>query len=181
MLRLEKLLYKKIFCGTSRGFTLVEVVIAIVVLGMMVAAIPTSMIVISNAQFRQNESRIGENIARSQFEYIKAQPYIWGNETSINDQTGKHERVSYDSIDLTGELESYGIRVLAEPIDPVTRERLRDIYGEAYDGQDGGVQEIEITVFGWRNDEEGDARYIFRIINYKVAREFEISGYTVER
>lgn len=189
-----------VFAGKSSGATLVEVVIAIVVLGLMVATIPPVMVLAFDSQSRQNELRIGQSLTRSQFEYIKAQEYIWGNETDI-DETEHHMRVRYAEVGRP--LESYGIRVLAEPIyinledpgDPYIGKCLRDIwyekFGEEYNGQDMGVQEIEVIVFGYRYappcdpddpgcDLEGeDVREILTSTDYKVARGLEVSGYEV--
>jgi len=195
-----KRLLCKIISGRSRGATLVEVVIAIVVLGLMVATIPPVMVLAFDSQSRQNELRIGQSLTRSQFEYIKSQEYIWGN-TTDTDETGRHMRVMYAEVGRS--LESYGIVVLAEPIyinledpeDPYIGKRLRYIwyekFGEEYSGQDWGVQEIEVIVFGYRYappcdpDDPGcdlmkdDVREILRSTDYKVARGLEISGYEV--
>lgn len=170
----------RIFGGGSSGATLIEMVIAVVVLGLMSASIPPVMVLMADSGFRQNELRIAQDLTRSQFEYIKAQDYRWGNETEIDPGSGCHKRVVYDLLDMSGPLGSYGIRVLAWPIDPVTHVRFCDISQEdCCNGRDEGVQEVEITVFGWRLDPEGDVKYILMTTNYKVDRSLEIQGYEV--
>jgi hypothetical protein len=44
-----------------------------------------------------------------------------------------------------------------------------------------GIQQVTITVFGWRMDPNNDLKYILRTTNYKVDRSLQISGYEVHR
>jgi len=93
-LLLGKKLFKRALGGGSRGATLIEVVIAVVVLGLLVAAIPTAMVVVINAQTRQNEVRVAESLTRSELEYIKAQNY-------------RQDCLPYSNL---GDLETYTVR-----------------------------------------------------------------------
>lgn len=81
-------LVKGIRCNSlqrgSRGSTLVEVVIAIVVLGLITSSVPPVLIMLNNQQYRWNEQTIAESLVRTQIEYIKGCPYIYGNATVPN-------------------------------------------------------------------------------------------------
>jgi len=153
---------RKALCHSGKGATLIEVVIAVVVLGVMVAAIPPVMVMVSNAQFRQNEMKIAENLTQSQFEYIKAQPYTpadeWGNGL-----------LPYLPVARPS---GYGLYINAEPIYPGN---LTSSFPDDY-----GVQRITVTVFGWRVDSNDYTKYILETTDYKIDRWLEISGYYVE-
>lgn len=150
-------------CRSSRGATLIEVTIAVVILGLLLASIPPAMMVISRSRFNQTEMRIAESITRSQFEYIKSQDYQWGNATVP----------SYTGAPLPDFLTtSYGVsQPIAHPIDPEGN--------PLPPGTDYGVQEIEIVVYGWRYAQGGEEE-LLRTTNYKVARpDLVVSGYEV--
>jgi len=168
--------HKKVLAGKSRGATLVEAVIAIIVLGFIVMSIPPVMVLAIESQSRQNELRIGQSLTSSQFEFIKAQGYKWGNEPG-------NEYVRYDRV--VPPLEGYDMSVWARPIDPDTHEYLPG-------GQDEGVQEIKVIVYSYRyappcdpsldptcNLEGEDVREILTSTDYKVERSLEISGYEI--
>ena len=138
----------------KRGFTLIEVVIAIAVLGIVVASVPAAVMAIHNAQFKQNELRISERMARAQFEYIKSQEYIPGNTTA----PGLPKYLEIPS----PEVGSYFIKVTAYPIDPETYERLI-----TNPEDDQGLQEIEVIVFGIHGE---SAAPLYETSDYKVHR-----------
>ena len=148
------------FFKAERGATLTEVVIAIVVIGFVVASVPAAMMAIHNAQFRQDELRIAESLTRNQFEYIKSQDYIWGNTTHTYPPV-------YDEVNPP--LGSYFMDVMAYPIDPVTYARL-DPAGKGY-VDDGGLQEIVITVYGFRTraTQSGEYLPVIETKNYRAA------------
>ena len=79
---------KRIWCNSlhrnSRGSTLVEVVIAVVILGLITSSVPPVLIMLNNQQFKWNEQTIAESLVRTQIEYIKGSPYIYGNTTVPN-------------------------------------------------------------------------------------------------
>jgi len=147
----------------KRGFTLTEVVIAIAVLGFVVASIPTALIVVSKMQARQDERRVAEYLTRSQLEYVKSQPYIWRNVTG--DCVYKGYPPCYDKVQFA---ENYYIDVLAIPIYRDTYEPLPILSGPSGPYvEDEGIQEIFISVYGARNP--GDMSPVLVTTNYKVA------------
>ena len=147
-----------------------EVVTALIVMGLLVASVPPSMIAIINYQTRQNEKRIAENIARNQIEYIKAQDYIWGNDTYP---------IRYDII--RPEI-NFGISVEAVPLslsnDPETGNPWPADYWEPYTDEetgnvtifDEGVQEITVTAWGFGGSPLApkSTRPVFEIKFYKT-------------
>ena len=100
---------------SSRGATLVEVVIAIVVLGLITSSVPPVLILLNNSQFKWNEQTVAESLIRTQIEYIKGCPYIYGNATVPNP--------AYKTVlDADGNMtvlvpdEDYRIDVIARPV-----------------------------------------------------------------
>ncbi len=151
---------RRVFQGSSRGFTLVEVMITLVILGFLVLSIPAALLAITNAQFRANEMRMAELLTRNEFEYVKGQDYIWGNMTYP---------VQYDLVPAST---NFGFNVKAQPIDPETGQpnpTYQD--GNVTLVQDDGIQLITVTVygFGYRSGESGQKPLLVST-NYKVAR-----------
>lgn len=63
------------FRGSSRGFTLIEVVIAIALIGIVGAAILSALSTASLALIIADTRATAESIARTQMEYVKNQEY----------------------------------------------------------------------------------------------------------
>jgi len=103
-------LVKRIWCNSlksnSRGSTFVEVVIAVVVLGLITSSVPPVLILLNNQQFKWNEQTVAESLVRSQIEYIKGSPYIYGNTTVPNPV--------YATVPVP--TDGYRINVIARPI-----------------------------------------------------------------
>jgi prepilin-type N-terminal cleavage/methylation domain-containing protein len=151
---------KNRFTGNCRGFTMIEVAIAMVVLGFIVASIAPVMALNVKNQVKYEEERIADNLTRAQFEYIKSQEYNWGNESWP---------VTYDTVipDI-----KYGIDIDITPIDPNTRLPL-------YAFEDMGVQEITVTVFGYGLGSEDPLKFLLQTTGYKVHRSVQITGYEI--
>ncbi len=153
---------RKVAAGRSRGATLTEIVIAIVVLSFVVASIPTAMIVVHNMQAQQDERRVAEFLTRNQLEYIKSQCYIWGNVTGDCEYQRMNCQgypICYDTVEFT---ENYHLEVIAIPIDPITYEPLPEQSGPYVNDQ--GIQEITIRVM-----KPGQTTPVLVTTNYKVA------------
>jgi type II secretory pathway pseudopilin PulG len=101
---------KRICCNSlhrsSKGATLVEVVIAIVVLGLITSSVPPVLILLNDQQFKWNEQTVAESLVRTQFEYIKGSPYIYGNATVPNPV--------YTTVPVPSD--GYRIDVIARPV-----------------------------------------------------------------
>jgi len=85
----------------EKGFTLIEVVVAIAILGILAAAFMAALAGASRALFVADERATAESLARSQMEYVKSQPY------SDNGST------PYLYIDLTS-FPNYGLTYTAD-------------------------------------------------------------------
>ena len=66
---------RRAFRGSSRGFTLIEVVIAIALLGIIGAAVLSALSTASLALINADKRATSESLARSQMEYVKTKPY----------------------------------------------------------------------------------------------------------
>jgi type II secretory pathway pseudopilin PulG len=147
-------LVKRICCNSlhrsSRGATLVEVVIAVVVLGLITSSVPPVLILLNNQQFKWNEQTVSESLVRTQIEYIKGCPYIYGNATVPNPD---YKRVSFPT-------DGYRIDVIAQPIqiDSGTR-----VHSPLPSGQDKGIQDITVEVYHLD-------KLVLSARNYKVDR-----------
>ena len=145
-------------CRKGRGDTLIEVLLAVVVLGFLVVAVPPAMVAVVNAQFQQSQLNLAQNLSQSQFEYIKAQPY------------NPYPWSSFPPYNQVQPPSGYSMQVAYNLIDPSTG-NITSV--------DKGVQMVTITVFGWQGNAQGDLRYILVTTDYKVNRSLQISGYGV--
>ena len=160
---------KRICCNSlhrsSRGATLVEVTIALIVLAFLVGSVPAAMLAVSNAHFRANEIRMAENLTRNEFEYIKSQDYKLGNVT--------YPLVGKDGYQLILPDSGFGLHVDAWPIYPSTGNEIEIDYGQlpVVYKHDYGIQLITVEVYGFgqRYGEPG-AKALLVSTNYKVAR-----------
>ncbi len=136
-----------------------EVMIAIIVLGLIVASIPAAVMAIHNAQYKQNEQRIAENLARYEIEYIKSQNYVPGNATTIAEFNKAYDL----GTPIRG---GYIAMVDYYPINRVDYTPYARGNSTAY-VKDDGIQEIVVTVFGPRGQQLGP---LYQTIDYKVLR-----------
>jgi prepilin-type N-terminal cleavage/methylation domain-containing protein len=60
---------------SEKGFSLIEVIIAIALLGVISAAFFGALFTVSKATFTSDELATAESLARSQLEYVKNAPY----------------------------------------------------------------------------------------------------------
>ena len=134
---------RKALLGSSRGATLVEVVIAVVVLGLITASVAPVLVLITKSQFSWSEQRVAESLTRNQIEYVKVAAYIPGYETLPQ----------YAEVPRP---DTYDIVIVAQPIDPVTKLPLAS-------GQDEGIQEITVSIYHVD-------RLVLQTKNYKVDR-----------
>jgi len=126
---------RKAFQGSSRGFTLIEVVVAIALLGTIAIAVLSALSTASLALMTADVRATAESLARSQMEYVKNQGYIDYSDPERNPE-------DYDEI----EADPYTVEVVAEPIDPDTYEPYPYIEEEGAFYQDDGIQQITVSV-----------------------------------
>ena len=170
MLMRCKQVSRKVLRGYSGGATLVEVVIAVLVLAILVGSVPAAMIAVSNAHFRANQIRIAENLTRSEFEYIKSQNYILGNVTYP--LVGGPEGYQLIPVDDAG----FGFTVDAWPIYPGNGTAVKKVVtgdetnpGPTLYEYDFGIQLITVAVYGLGQRSE-QSKTLLVSTDYKVAR-----------
>ena len=110
--------------GSSRGFTMIEVVIAIALIGIIGVAVLSALSTASMALIIADERATAESLARSQMEYVKNSPY---DDTS--------DPLEY-SPDQGAVPEGYNIYIEAVRLDPE----------DDGDEDDDGIQKITVTV-----------------------------------
>ena len=133
----------------EKGFSLIEVIIALALLGIIGIAFLSGLATASKATFIADERTTAESLARSQMEYVKNQDYI---------------DYSADPHDVYGEITppaGYSIDSTAVPFDPDTGVPYSET-GGVFD-QDDGIQKITVTVS--HNGEE-----VITLEGYKVNR-----------
>ena len=124
----------------EKGFTLIEVMIAIALLGIIAVAFLGALATASRALVIADERTTAESVARSQMEYVKNQNY-----DAINDPP------QYSL--LSSIPDGYTIVVTAERLDPV---------GDGT-GNDDGIQKITVTV-------SHNGKEVITLEDYKVNR-----------
>jgi len=111
--------------GSSRGFTMIEVVIAIALIGIIGVAVLSALSTASMALIIADERATAESLARSQMEYVKNSPY-----DNVNDPP---EYLPDPGADPEG----YDIVITAERLNPDPDNPPED---------DDGIQKITVTV-----------------------------------
>lgn len=144
---------RKAFQGSSRGFTLIEVLVALALFGIIAIAFLGGLATASRAVFIADERTTAESLARSQLEYVKNQDYIYYSKPAHDD---------YHLIGLGEEgSKGYTVKVEVEPIDPETGEAYDEGEG-VFDGDDG-IQKITVIV-------SHDDKVVITLEGYKVDR-----------
>ncbi len=110
----------KIVIKNERGIGLIEVLVALAILGIVAAAFLSGLATATKAIYIADVRTTAESLARSQMEYVKNQPY---------DDTLP---IAYDEISDP----DFNIDITAERLDPE---------GDGFDDDDG-IQKITVTV-----------------------------------
>lgn len=140
MQRGGKRLLSKIFGGGSRGATLVEVLIAVVVLALITSSVPPVLLLLVNSEYRWTEQTVAESLARTQMEFVKGCTYIPG--IYIN---GTVQNPNYGNVSVPDS--SYQITVDAVPLKLLPRERVQNEHlGTARRGNGDDVFKTEHAI-----------------------------------
>lgn len=91
-----------ILMKSEKGFALIEVVIAIAIMGIIAAAFMSALAGASRALFIADERATAESLARSQLEYIKSQDYS-DNGTGYTTISSTDYAITYISENVTGQ------------------------------------------------------------------------------
>jgi prepilin-type N-terminal cleavage/methylation domain-containing protein len=143
---------RKGFQGRSRGFTLVEVLITIALIGAISVAFFSFMSAAASALIHADERTIAESLARSQMEYVKDQGY---NSTLVNDQV-TYPKIPYIptgytiwSVNRTGGVVNVVNNVIGIPWDSTDNKPATS---------DTGLQKIALVI-------EHEGKQIYTFIN----------------
>ena len=124
----------------EKGFSLIEVLVALAILGLIGAAFLMALATASKAIIIADERTTAESLARSQIEFVKSQDYI---DYHLHDPSEVY-------LEITPLPTNYSIVFIAEPIDPTTGLPYTgpdgDPDGDGVYGQDDGIQRITVTV-----------------------------------
>jgi len=148
---------RRAFRGSSRGFSLIEVVIAIALIGIIAVAIMGSLSYASTVLIITDRQATAESLARSQLEFVKNQYYI---------DYSDPDRDPADYAVIPEYPEGYTIEIVAEPIDPDTYEPYPYIEEDGAFYKDDGIQKITVTV-------SHDGKAIITLEGYKRNPEIE--------
>jgi len=141
---------RRAFQGHSRGFTLIEVLIALALFSIIAITFLGGLTTASMAVLTADVRATAENLARAQMEYVKNQDYI---------DYYDPDRDPEDYAVIGGYSEHYDIEIIVEPIDPEGQLYPYDEEKGAFDGDDG-LQKITVTV-------SHEGRVIFTLAGYK--------------
>ncbi len=125
---------------SEKGFTLIEVIIAIALLGIIAAGFFMALSTASKAIILADERTTAESLARSQMEYVKNQAYDDTNNPPVYQQ-------------LPSPPTDYTINITAEWLDP---------NGDGT-ANDDGIQKITVTV-------SHNTKQVITLEDYKVDR-----------
>ena len=140
----------KAFQGHSRGFTLIEVLIALALFAIIGIAFAGGLATASRAVLTADVRTRAESLARTQMESVKNEDYIDYSESGHGNYTVIEE-------DL------YPVQVVVEPIDPDTYESYTYNEGDGAFDQDDGIQLITVIV-------SHDDRQVITLVGYKIDR-----------
>ena len=146
---------REAFQGHSRGFTLIEVLIALALFAIIGIAFAGGLATASRAVLTADVRTRAESLARTQMESVKANQ----NPSYIDYSESDHE--DYDEIE--GYPENYGIDITVEPINPETYEPYEYIEEEGRFEYDDGIQLITVIV-------SHDDRQVITLVGYKIDR-----------
>jgi len=137
----------------QKGLTLIEVLIAIAILGMIAVPFLTALSTSSRGIIIADERTTAESLVRSEMEYVKSSPY---NSTgfSYNISTTTTTPPPWDSSHaLDSRYAGYSVNVTGVPIDPATGNPHADLQ----------IQNITVTVYH-------GAKLVLTTSTYKVNR-----------
>jgi len=131
---------RKAFRGSSRGFSMLEVVIAIALLGIIAVSVLTALQTAALALISADQRATAENLARTQMEWVKVQGYK---------EAPNGGEVIYKKIEINPD-ESPGYTIWSINRDD---EVVTDVIGIPWDSgnstavyQDKGLQRIKVVI-----------------------------------
>ena len=162
----------KVLEGRYKGFTLIEVLIALAILAIVAVAFLTALTTASTALILADERTTAESLARSELEYVKSQPFStpcpvspWSYEasSSVGESPSPHEPDAQNQPSwwtghtLPNEYGGYSVIVTAQ-----------GYYADGDDDPDEGIWEITVKVY--HNETPNPDDLVLTTATYKVDR-----------
>ncbi len=154
--------------GNSGGFTLIEVLVALALFGIIAITFLGGLTTASRAVFTGDVRTTAESLARTQMEYVKSQPY--------DDQLVDGE-ASYAKIDSEDIPHGYTICSVDRDGATVNCDHSQDIIAVPWDsdnsvpleplGAENGLQRIKLVI---KHEDQPEDQIIFSLEGYKVDR-----------
>jgi len=145
--------------GNSKGVGLIEVIIALAILGIVAVAFLGGLSTSLKAVFISDERSTAQSLAQSQMEYVKNQDYqtasSGGEVTYLKIDLSEYPHYFIKSIDRNG--------TTVDAITGVPWDPEKNPPGPPADGEDHGLQKITVTIK--HQDKE-----VFTLEDYKVNR-----------
>lgn len=135
----------------EKGITLIEVIIALAILGIIGLAFLGALSTASKAVFITDERATAESLARTEMEHIKSQDYI------------DYSKPGHDEYEIITPPSGYTVELEVIPFDPDTGDPYTDLGGGIFD-LDMGIQEITVII-GHLDDDE-----VITLEGYKSSR-----------
>lgn len=147
----------KDFRSDSKGVSLIEVLIALAILGIIATAFLGGLSTAFKADIMADERTNAESLTRSELEYIRNStywPFGFSYEVPATPDNPPPWDLSHTSLDI--HYASYSVNVAGVPIDPYTRNPLPA-------GEDEGLQQITAQVYH-------QGKLVLTTSTYKVSR-----------
>jgi prepilin-type N-terminal cleavage/methylation domain-containing protein len=137
---------RRAFQGRSRGFTLIEVLVAIGIMGIIAAAFLSGLATVSKTLILADERATAESLARSQMEYVKNQNYS----TAPTGGVGNYTKLSNSTIPAGYTICSYD-RTHPNPVNCGASDTVIGIPWNSETNQaepvnDNGLQKIKLAI-----------------------------------
>jgi len=143
--------------GASPGFTLIEVLVAVAVLGIIATTFLTSLTTTYKSVIVADEQTKAESLVRSEMEYVKDSEYwTFGFSYRIPDTPDNPPPWDPTRTSLDSKYEGYSVQAAGTPIDPTSGDALPP-------DQDESIQRIHIEVYRQDN-------LLLSADTYKVSR-----------
>jgi len=149
----------KIFTGNSRGIGLIEVLIALAILGVVAVAFLSGLSTSLKAVFIADERSTAVALAQSQMEYVKSENYSaisgWAYTVTISTHSYSTDpQWPEDPPPLSSDYSGYCVKAESGQIDGATAEA-------------DGIRKITITVY---HNEDCAGEEVLTLKDYKVKR-----------
>jgi prepilin-type N-terminal cleavage/methylation domain-containing protein len=169
---------RKAFQGNSRGFTMIEVLIAIAILGIISIGFLSALATSSLSVALGDERTVAESLARRQIEYVKNQGYIAAS--VLNNYTPTYQKIS-------GIPEGYSIWSVASTSSTVViSENITGIPWDSADNRpvnmptdkDVGLQKISLVI---KHEDKEIYTFVNTNLNWATGANITLEGYKVDR